>query len=72
MKWRLIDKIRTRAKTGLEPGSGLGRVEQAAPLPVDGKDPGGVVIDGVVWPLAGEPPRAVSKGWGDTSWARSR
>jgi hypothetical protein len=29
---------------------------------------GGVVIDGVVTPLAGEPPIAVSHGWGDLTW----
>jgi hypothetical protein len=29
---------------------------------------GGVVVDGVVTPLAGEPPVAVSQGWGNLTW----
>jgi len=30
----------------------------------------GVVIDGAVYRLEGEPPVAVSDGWGDMSWLR--
>jgi len=31
----------------------------------------GVVIDGGVYPLAGQPPPAQSHGWGDLSWLYS-
>jgi len=30
--------------------------------------PSGVVIDGAVYQLEGQPPVATSKGWGDMSW----
>jgi hypothetical protein len=30
--------------------------------------PSGVLIDGAVYPLAGQPPVATSKGWGNMSW----
>lgn len=30
--------------------------------------PSGVVIDGAVYVLAGQPPVATSKGWGNMSW----
>jgi hypothetical protein len=33
--------------------------------------PSGVVIDGAVYPLAGQPPLAQSNGWGDMSWLAS-
>jgi len=29
---------------------------------------GGVVVDGATYRLAGEPPRAVTRGWGDLTW----
>ena len=32
----------------------------------------GVVVDGVLYPLAGQPPVAVSRGWGDLSFLRWR
>jgi hypothetical protein len=40
----------------------------AVPLTMRPSSLGGVVVDGAVYPLAGEPPRAVSHGWGDLSW----
>ena len=30
----------------------------------------GIPIDGAVYQLDGQPPRAQSKGWGDLSWLR--
>ena len=30
--------------------------------------PSGVLIDGGVYPLAGQPPLATSNGWGNLSW----
>lgn len=66
--WRLVDKV--RGGGGSDLAGGRVRDEYIAAGAVDGGDPGGVVIDGVVWRLSGEPPRAVSKGWGDLSWAR--
>jgi hypothetical protein len=43
---------------------------QTATVPVvpDLVPPLGVVIDGVVYALDGQPPMAVSHGWGDLSW----
>lgn len=32
--------------------------------------PSGVTIDGVVYPLDGQPPVAASRGWGDMNWTR--
>ncbi|NES30060.1 hypothetical protein GCE86_06710 [Micromonospora terminaliae] len=63
--WRLVDKIRTNAKTGLAQGSGLGRTERVAGAGRwrPRRDPGGVVVDGVVWPLEGEPPVAQGGNW---------
>jgi hypothetical protein len=34
--------------------------------------PSGVMIDGVVYQLGGQPPLAVSHGWGNLSWLFSR
>jgi hypothetical protein len=33
-------------------------------------EPSGIVIDGAVYPLEGQPPIAVSHGWGDLTWLR--
>lgn len=33
---------------------------------------GGLVIDGAVYALEGEPPVAASHGWGDLAWLRWR
>lgn len=65
--WRLVDKARG-GSTDLT--AGRVRQEYVAMGAIDNSDPGGVVIDGVRWRLEGEPPRAVSKGWGDLSWTR--
>ncbi|MFG2167424.1 hypothetical protein [Micromonospora chersina] len=62
--WRLVDKIRTNAKTGLEPAAALVHVERVHGLAWRvRRDPGGVVVDGVVWPLSGEPPVAQGGNW---------
>jgi hypothetical protein len=37
------------------------------PTPED-YTPSGVIIDGAVYQLAGQPPVATSKGWGNMSW----
>jgi len=34
----------------------------------NGRTPSGIMIDGVMYQLAGQPPAAVSHGWGDTAW----
>jgi hypothetical protein len=34
--------------------------------------PSGIVVDGAVYPLEGQPPVARSHGWGDLSWLRWR
>jgi len=39
--------------------------------PGTGPSPSGVAIDGGVYPLAGQPPTAASKGWGNLSWVMS-
>ncbi|MEU0150902.1 hypothetical protein [Micromonospora fulviviridis] len=67
-RWRLIDVEKARGRRG-----GIGG-RHANDEHIGGASrrthPGGVPIDGTVWPLEGEPPRAVSQGWGDLSWAR--
>jgi hypothetical protein len=40
----------------------------AVPLTMRPSSVAGVVIDGVPYPLAGEPPIAVTHGWGDLRW----
>jgi hypothetical protein len=48
-----------------------GKSSMSATVPVAAPSwapPLGVVIDGVVYPLEGQPPVAVSHGWGDLSW----
>jgi hypothetical protein len=46
-----------------------GGVETSAvPLTMRPTSLAGVVIDGAIYPLQGEPPRAVSHGWGDLRW----
>lgn len=34
----------------------------------DPRLPYGIMIDGAIYPLGGQPPLAVSHGWGDMSW----
>lgn len=60
---RLTKKLKP-AKGKSESG---GREIPAVPRP---SSTGGVVLDGAVYPLAGEPPVASSRGWGDMSWLR--
>jgi hypothetical protein len=38
----------------------------------DDYGPSGVVIDGAVYALGGQPPLATSQGWGDMSWVFCR
>jgi hypothetical protein len=60
---RLTKKVKAKGKAA------SGAVEtQAVPLTMRPSHPSGVVIDGAVYPVAGEPPVATSKGWGDMSW----
>lgn len=47
----------TRGEVLLGPENGDGRTA-------------GITIDGVVYPLDGQPPVVVSRGWGDMSWTR--
>jgi hypothetical protein len=63
---RLVKKIDGKAGQGVKGGKSPMRPETAIGLRSLAK--GGVVIDGVVYPLAGEPPIAVTHGWGDLTW----
>ncbi|MFI7508644.1 hypothetical protein ACIBSS_17615 [Micromonospora aurantiaca] len=67
--WRLVDKVRGSSSTDLAGGRWHDEYIGASAV---GSHPGGVVVDGVLWRLDGEPPRAVSQGWGDLSWAYRR
>jgi hypothetical protein len=59
---RLTKKVKPRGKA---PSGGR---ELSTPMDPRPTSFAGVVIDNQVYPLAGEPPRAVSRGWGDLSW----
>jgi hypothetical protein len=61
--FKLVNKIKG---DGHPTGGGIGGTRPGV------TSQGGVVIDGVVYPLEGEPPVAVSKGWGDMGWTRFR
>jgi hypothetical protein len=61
---RLTKKVKGKGKAA---PSGISQEYQPAPRP---KSAAGVVVDGAVYPLAGEPPIAQSRGWGDMSWTR--
>jgi hypothetical protein len=56
-------------------GYGDGRKEGKMPhgtfldTETNGQSPSGIVIQGVYYSLGGQPPTAVSHGWGNTSWA---
>ncbi len=65
--WRLIDKVRGRVRSDLAGGRWR---DEAVGASAVGGHPGGVLVDGVLWRLDGEPPRAVSKGWGELPGAR--
>lgn len=64
---KLVKQIDGKAGQGAKGGkySTAGRTYRGGPSP---KSAAGVVIDGDVYPLAGEPPVAVSHGWGDLTW----
>ncbi|AYF26079.1 hypothetical protein CSH63_01090 [Micromonospora tulbaghiae] len=65
--WRLVDKVRGTGRSDLAGGRWR---DEAVGASGTTAHPGGVLVDGVLWRLDGEPPRAVSKGWGDLSWTR--
>jgi hypothetical protein len=60
---RLTKQIKPKGKA-----TSGGRETSPLPLTMRPTSNTGVVIDGAAYPLAGEPPRAVSRGWGDMSW----
>ncbi len=62
---RLTKQIKSKGKAP----SG-GREVSAVPLSMRPTSLAGHVIDGVPYPLQGEPPVARSNGWGDMSWLR--
>jgi hypothetical protein len=62
---RLVKQIDGKAGQGVKGGKYLPPESTIVAPP---RTRGGVVIDGVVTPLAGEPPVAVSHGWGDLTW----
>jgi len=59
---RLAKKIDGKAGQGVKGGKSYPGPEVSIVAPE--RTRGGVVIDGVVYPLAGEPPLAVTHGWG--------
>jgi hypothetical protein len=63
---RLVKKIEGKAGQGVKGGESPLRPESTMVAPARVK--AGIVIDGVVYPLAGEPPIAVTHGWGDLTW----
>jgi hypothetical protein len=63
---RLVKKVTGKAGQGVKGGDSPPRPESA--IVPRSLARGGVVIDGVVYPLAGEPPIAVTHGWGDLTW----
>jgi hypothetical protein len=60
---RLVKQIKGKGEAPLPY-----RELSAIPITLRPSSPAGVVIDGVTNSLEGEPPRAVSHGWGDMSW----
>jgi hypothetical protein len=62
----------TKKLTGKGKAATGGVETPAVPLTMRDSSVAGVVIDGAVYPVAGEPPRAVSHGWGDMSWLRRK
>jgi hypothetical protein len=58
----------TKQVKGKHKAASGGVETSAVPLSMRPSSPGGVVVDGAVYPLQSEPPRAVSRGWGDLSW----
>jgi hypothetical protein len=65
---RLVKKVTGKAGQGAK-----GSKDALIPAPHNPSSfTDGVVIDGVVYRLSGEPQRAVSHGWGDMSWLYRR
>jgi hypothetical protein len=62
---RLVDRIRGEDRPGKMPGGTFIGGQSLVSPP---STPAGVVIDGAVYALEGEPPAATSKGWGDLGW----
>jgi hypothetical protein len=62
---RLTKQIKPKGKV-----TSGGRETSPIPLTMRPSHVAGVVIDNAVYPLAGEPPIATSRGWGDMSWLR--
>jgi hypothetical protein len=60
---RLTKQVKPKHKA-----SSASREQSAVPLTMRPSSVAGVVIDGAVYPLAGEPPVAVTHGWGDLRW----
>ena len=63
---KLVKKIEGKAGQGVKGGKSPLRPESA--LVARPRTKAGIVIDGVVTPLQGEPPIAVTHGWGDLTW----
>jgi hypothetical protein len=63
---KLVKTIEGRAGRGVKGGDSP--LRPASAIVARSLASGGVVIDGVVYPLQGEPPIAVSHGWGDLTW----
>ena len=62
---RLVNRIRSEDRPGAMPNGTFIGGTTLDPLP---GVPSGVIIDGAYHALEGQPPTAVSKGWGDMSW----
>jgi hypothetical protein len=60
---KLTKQIKGKSKT-----PSASRVQSPVPLSLRPSSVAGVVVDEAVYPLAGEPPIAVSHGWGDMRW----
>lgn len=61
---RLTDKVTTLQAAGAGSADLLNSVEVVRRNVTELQPVNGVVIDGVVYPLEGQPPVARSKGWG--------
>jgi hypothetical protein len=60
---RLVKQVKGKGKAAT-----ASRDVPAVPSSMQPRSMAGHVIDGVPYPLQGEPPVATSKGWGDMSW----
>jgi hypothetical protein len=66
---RLVARIRGQDRAGRMADTFLGPEN---PLRLASGTAEGIPIDGAVYQLDGQPPRAQSKGWGDLSWLYQR